>query len=266
MKLTSFQVWDYRSINESGAVDIARITALLGRNESGKTNLLRALESLNPPGGIKELSKIKDFPRHRRLQECTNETKVLETTWRLDSAEQKDLAEIFPRAKNVTEVRIGRYYAARRYVSFEKLPPLSFDAKGVAAKVKKIKPHVVAAAGRLPDSEKAKALEQAAAAFETAMSSEQLATKWGPAAVKALAVLRQSLANAQERVPDEENALIASLEELAETTAGDEAAYTKAREWAAKKLPVFIFLDEYPELLGHQNISDFIKTVSIHHP
>ena len=48
MKLKTFRVWNFRSINDSGDIDVKRITALLGRNESGKSNLLLALRSLNP--------------------------------------------------------------------------------------------------------------------------------------------------------------------------------------------------------------------------
>lgn len=63
MRLKSFRVRNYRSINDSGDVTVSRITALLGRNESGKSNLLRALHSLNPIAGFEALKPIKDFPR-----------------------------------------------------------------------------------------------------------------------------------------------------------------------------------------------------------
>src|SRR5690606_34714517 len=101
-------------------------------NESGKTNLLLALYSLNPPGGPKDLSPIKDFPRHRRLSECTDDTPVVETTWELSEQEQKKLGTIFPRSMGVTHVTIGRSYkAASRWVSFSGLKPIEFDIKGV---------------------------------------------------------------------------------------------------------------------------------------
>lgn len=80
MKLETFRVCNYRSINDSGDIDVSRITALLGRNESGKSNLLRALHSLNPIEGACALKPIKDFPRHRRLEECTEDMPVLSTT------------------------------------------------------------------------------------------------------------------------------------------------------------------------------------------
>lgn len=41
MELKSFRVRNFRSINDSGEIDVSRITALLGRNESGKSNILR---------------------------------------------------------------------------------------------------------------------------------------------------------------------------------------------------------------------------------
>lgn len=86
MRLASFQITNFRSIHDSGLIDSSQITAILGRNDSGKSNLLRALHSLNPAEGLAELSPIKDFPRHRRLDECTGDTPVVFTRWALDEA------------------------------------------------------------------------------------------------------------------------------------------------------------------------------------
>ncbi len=36
MRLESFKISDFRSINDSGSIDVAQITAVLGRNESDK--------------------------------------------------------------------------------------------------------------------------------------------------------------------------------------------------------------------------------------
>jgi len=87
MRLESFKVTHFRSIIDSGWVDVSQITAILGRNESGKSNLLRGLRSLNPAEGFTALNPIKDFPRHRRLEECTDETKVVDSRWLLDEQE-----------------------------------------------------------------------------------------------------------------------------------------------------------------------------------
>ena len=127
MKLTSFRVQNYRSINDSGDVHVDKLTSLVGRNESGKTNLLLALQTLNPAGGIKDLSPIKNFPRQRRLAECTENTPVVFTTWELNAKEQGDLVAMFPRAAGVTHVEIKRDYKGNREAEFVDLRQIAFS-------------------------------------------------------------------------------------------------------------------------------------------
>ena len=43
MKLTSFRVTEFRSVKDSGWIDAEDVTALIGTNESGKTNILLPL-------------------------------------------------------------------------------------------------------------------------------------------------------------------------------------------------------------------------------
>src|SRR5689334_14226737 len=83
MHLDLFRVTNFRSIQDSGEVLVSQITALLGRNESGKSNLLRALASLNPADGFEALDPSKNFPKHRRLSECTSKTPVISSRWSL---------------------------------------------------------------------------------------------------------------------------------------------------------------------------------------
>ena len=91
-------------------VDVRRRTALVGRNESGKSNLLMALRSLKPAEGVKALSKIKDFPKDRRMSEYSDELPVVDTRWSLSQEEQVDLItyefEIEPNGQLVILKRI----------------------------------------------------------------------------------------------------------------------------------------------------------------
>ena len=137
MELKSFRVRNFRSINDSGEVEVSRITALLGRNESGKSNVLRALHSLNPADGFKALSPIKDFPRHRKLAECSDSTPVVDSNWQLTAFEQKQIAEIWPAAQGVSEVTVGRSYGTKRYVGID-VPEGSFDLAAIKADARKI--------------------------------------------------------------------------------------------------------------------------------
>src|SRR5258708_39501730 len=110
MELQSFKIHTFRSITDSGEVELSHVTPLLGRNESGKSNLLLALRTLNPAEGFTALNPTKDFPRPRRLTECNDQTEVVSSLWRLTPEEQQELAEIVPRAGSVTHVRIGPRY------------------------------------------------------------------------------------------------------------------------------------------------------------
>ncbi len=110
MRLKEFRITNYRSVNNSGPIEVRQRSVLVGRNESGKTNLLLALQSLNPPGGIKELSFVKDFPRDRRREDFSKDLPVVETLWELADEEQEQLAEIYPRASAVKEISIHRDY------------------------------------------------------------------------------------------------------------------------------------------------------------
>jgi energy-coupling factor transporter ATP-binding protein EcfA2 len=259
VKLTKFQIFNYRSVNDSGPIDVSKITALVGRNESGKTNLLLALHSLNPPGGPKDLSPIKDFPRHRRLSECTDDTPVIETTWELSGDEQAKLSALFPRSKGIANVTIGRRYkSASRWVSFPGLGPLEFDIKTVTSRVRKIKPIAMAAAGKLEASPR-KQLEDAIGKFETGLSEDIEAMNWAAMATPAIAAFRQALASANVTLTDKENQLLDELDEMAAAIPADEKAHAEARKWILGLLPVFVYVDEYPEIDGHQNITDYLN-------
>ncbi|MEW8683706.1 MAG: AAA family ATPase [Candidatus Thiodiazotropha endolucinida] len=261
MNLQSFRIRNFRSINDSGDIDVSKITALLGRNESGKSNLLLALRSLNPSDGFDELNPIKDFPRHRRLEECTKHTKVVSTLWSLTDDEQCELSDILPRAKGVNEVEIGRYYEKRRWASFVNLSDQEFDENTTKGKILKVAPAVKAAATKLEDTLKMQ-LDQAADQFEKDITLMADRTAWAKKAISAIMNLRQSLATVNAELTDTQDKHIIWLEELAKLIAGDEEAQKKARIWAITKLPIFIFLDEYPELNGHQNIAEYLQRKS----
>lgn len=260
MELKSFRVRNFRSINDSGEIDISRITALLGRNESGKSNILRALHSLNPASGFKKLNPIKDFPRHRKLSECNDQTPVIDSTWTLSTYEQERLTEIWPSAKGVTEVSVGRRYGETRSVGIE-APEGAFDLASIRADARKIDAAVKAAAAKLADDSKA-ALQSAADTFVGAISVGVTALKWAETGGPALAALRQALASADVELADAQDQRLVVLEEMAESIPQNDAAHTKARKWIIEHLPVFIYLEDYPEIEGHQDIAQFLARKS----
>lgn len=64
MKLLKFRVTKFRSVTDSGWLDVSDVTALIGENEAGKTNLLLPLWKFNPTAAG-EISLLDDMPRSR---------------------------------------------------------------------------------------------------------------------------------------------------------------------------------------------------------
>ncbi|MGR4871634.1 AAA family ATPase [Variovorax sp. LARHSF232] len=259
MRLTSFRIRNFRSINDSGWVDVAQLTAMLGRNESGKSNLLRGLRSLNPAEGFAALSPIKDFPRHRNLKECTVGTPVVDSRWALDGDELSQLAAILPRVQGADVlVTISRSYGKHRWVQIDGLPALPYEAGDIKAKIRKIVPAVQAAADKLEDPVKS-TLAIAADAFEAALVPDPDHVEWATRADAAVKVLRKTMAAADVELTDKQDQLIVELEDLAKAIIGDEGAQAKAHEWLQTTLPKFVYVDEYAELQGHQNITEYLQ-------
>jgi predicted ATP-dependent endonuclease of OLD family len=64
MRLVKARVQQYRSVRDSGWFDVdLEKTIFVGPNEAGKTAILQALQHLNPPKDVKELSPLRDYPR-----------------------------------------------------------------------------------------------------------------------------------------------------------------------------------------------------------
>lgn len=64
MQLLRFRVTNFRSVSDSGWIEVDDITTLIGTNESGKTNLLLPLWKLNPADGG-EIDLQADLPREK---------------------------------------------------------------------------------------------------------------------------------------------------------------------------------------------------------
>ena len=62
MKFTRARITNYKSIDDSGWVDIQDVTCFVGKNESGKTAFLQALKKLNPVGASGDF-ELTDYPR-----------------------------------------------------------------------------------------------------------------------------------------------------------------------------------------------------------
>lgn len=118
MKLLSFRVTNYRSVEDSGEVKADALVCLVGKNEAGKTAILQALNGLNPhPSTPRVFDKETDYPR-RYLQEYKtrhpdDEAVVITTDWSIDEDAVKQIAEEMGEgALNEKSVHVLRRYGA----------------------------------------------------------------------------------------------------------------------------------------------------------
>ncbi|WP_202882944.1 AAA family ATPase [Microvirga tunisiensis] len=259
MKLIGFRVQNFRSIADSGFIKLGDLTSLVGRNESGKSNLLLALHSLNPPDGRKVLSPIKDFPRDRRLDDCTDETEVVSSSWELTETETQTLTELLGEASHVTEVVVGRRYGKTNlWISLPGARAPVVADKDVKAGFRKLDPVITAEVDRVPED---KSGPSATAWEELKKAGEDVSNvKAWAARVEAKAkTFRSALGQAGVILTDAADELLAGLEEKAAAVTGYDKACQKARDTVAGWLPLFVYVADFPELKGHQDIGRFMQ-------
>lgn len=94
MKLARFRVTTFRSVEDSGWIDVDDVTALIGTNESGKSNLLLPLWKLNPAKDG-EIHPTADFPRkHFTALRCAETKPVfIEAEFTIQGALRSRLAQ-----------------------------------------------------------------------------------------------------------------------------------------------------------------------------
>src|SRR5213594_3490580 len=124
MKLRSFRVRNYRCIDDSGEAPVEHIKALVGKNESGKTSILKALHKFNP-ANPEPFNGLKEFPR-RRFHEYEDKAAVVELKFSLETEERDTLSQIDQRLAEVSGASVARDYAGRYAV--ELLPDIQIPS------------------------------------------------------------------------------------------------------------------------------------------
>ena len=119
MKLVRYQVSNFRSVKDSGWIDAGEVTALIGVNESGKTNLLLPLWKLSPARDG-EIQPTSDYPK-RMFGEIREEPRI----HRFIKAEfeTNDLAVKLASASGISKekldlVQVSRYYDGHYSLTF----------------------------------------------------------------------------------------------------------------------------------------------------
>ena len=108
MRLKTFKVQWYRSILDSGWVDVDDIAVIVGKNESGKTALLKALHKFNP-FGPEPYALEREWPRGYRKSQSLD-TVVVMVRFEFEGHESEEIAKFITSDEELTGVEIAKKY------------------------------------------------------------------------------------------------------------------------------------------------------------
>jgi len=257
MRLKRFQIQNYKIIDDTGWIDVnENVTALVGKNESGKTAILRALWKTRNRANI-HFDKLNDYPRERYSRERKGAQYVVHTEFTLTSAESAQIAKLANSAAvNPTIVQQLTWYNGEDKIGQQFVLP---QLEALLRKGTAIIPVVdaVLAAVRVGYKTLEGSIGAAATACKGAISAEEYL--WNAPNAPALNTFQAALLAA---APDA-TALTtekASIAELVKTAAGD--PLKPALDWIDKNMPVFIYFDDYGQLETRIWLPGYIQRVA----
>jgi hypothetical protein len=250
LKLKRFRVTDFRSVRDSGWIEADQVGALIGTNESGKTNLLLPLWKLKPANDG-EIDPIADFPRsdYTQLRGVSKDRVFIRAEFLTDQAAADALASLtgVP-AEQFDVVAFARRYDGEYRTTFPNAGPQpSVPAAGVLAQLRDAKKKIERVSTEKP-------LRAAMlAALDDAIGSLKGVETANAATFKQV---EQALAPVQSDNADEGSALASTWESLSEALAKSTAQITaphpdtneQAAQLALKHLPSFVYYSNYGNL------------------
>lgn len=123
MKLEYYKIKNFRSVKNTEEIETKNITALIGENESGKTNILLPLWKLNPATNISEskLNLLNDYPRNSyhlihnaKADNPLKNEKFVEAKFILDETDKKVINESL--SINIDYIIFSKDYNEKLYI------------------------------------------------------------------------------------------------------------------------------------------------------
>ncbi|WP_164516322.1 AAA family ATPase [Minwuia thermotolerans] len=250
LKARRIRVQNFRNIDDSGWVPLERVTALVGRNESGKTAMLKAFHKFNPATPA-PYNPQREFPRDRYTRDFKDgsDWPVCSVAFEIAGALRDELQTLLDDRQAPSEAVCTRYYDGSLTVEFD--PEISDHVvvpDPVVAALKKF-----ASAARRLESPAADQ-EEATQELRTALAT--WASKWeqkisshadlrGDDGVKLLSALRkESEGHAKPQTADPVETLQAAVDPVLEA-AQRPAPAEQAEAWLKERLPVLIYFEDY---------------------
>jgi hypothetical protein len=260
VKLEAFRVQNYKRIEDTDWVSCRDLTVLVGKNEAGKSAILRGLSKLNPSDG-EGYDGLREFPRRRFSDEYDEDKTVASARFLLSADEQAELVGISPLHASTKTVEISRRYSNKPFVNF--LPNPGVDH----LLGQDVKPKIEKAISEFAESFAPDGYGEEFAPLKAALSEELTALSASlPASGKVSAAEIDALYQAVASKITEKwhrSALGGLLDEFRPLNdeARNRATLGKARTWAVENMPQFIYFDRYDVLDSAVHIPSFITQI-----
>ena len=249
MKLIEFRVQMYRCILDSGWIKVTPLTVVVGKNEAGKTTLLRALHKFNP-FKPEPYSMDSEWPRGHRKKR--NDAQVVcAARFELSDEEKEELAKLTDQAiDDLTTIEVTKDYAGRFEVLF---PSNLFPDKLHPNDIDKICASLPALQEAVGASFREKAMELADEARR--LAHEGRFTELQNLHSQHISVLQEAM-SPQNQNPQRQNEqqyinqYQAKLQEIANQLSSAPSIQKKAHEYIVKRLPTFIYMSDYRAFRG----------------
>ena len=249
MKLINFQIENYKVIDDTRVVKVDPcVTALVGKNESGKTAVMKAMwKSKNVAGTA--FDKLYDYPRDRYSRDRKGTQKVTMLEFELASEEADELVAQLPQKPETKPERVtfSAYYDGEDNVCHKVQFDKDLYTIVCGAEVKTVMEAVangIAAAG----GDDSIPVQEAFVAARDQIHGE--VPVWEPVTVAAIEAFKTAFTtwinadDGRQSVASTDREKIQNL--LAQATQGDPCK--RAREWVEDNLPIFIYFDDYGQL------------------
>lgn len=244
MRLKRFKVQNYKIIDDTGWIGVDElVTALVGKNESGKTAVLRALWKSRNKASV-DFDKLNDYPRDRYSRDRRGRQPVTSIEYSLDADESNKVAALLGSENSrVTVVGQEAWYdgedkTGRRF-TFPEVEFMRRDAVEIARAVEGV---IETIQTTHPDFVEPLSVSAQKCIKETSDGSRI----WHAENINALIAFQKTLQD----VAKADNELVEAKAKIADVLAiaknGD--PLVELEKWVNEKMPYFIYFDDYGQL------------------
>lgn len=258
MKLKGFEVLNFRSIIKSGWIDTDDITALVGTNESGKTNVLLPLWKLNPVS-FGTINLLADMPRNKfaQMRSTPKEHVFIEAKYELSDYEQDKLVEIVPKELSISfsEIVVKKDYSGGLHFSFPNQKPIDINMETIDSLLQQAQEKIIVSEQNIPEEDRQEKTE-------TILNFNDLTSSEVPVRIdKICSKLKPIIPNDNNK--DILTQLNTDLQELKkEFTSRQLTQNTLVCDWIKINMPKYVYYSNYGNLDSQIRFSEILPKLA----